>query len=434
MTVPPTGTASELLASALRAAAVDAVYGDPPDGIVATPVPSSDLAGLLATCHRRLVGRRAVVAGDRQLRAPGPDPVRLVVTSPSDIAALPPVLAAAHDRGFVVDLDIDLATPAPGLWPEPVPPSDRWLEPADDVAGRIASAASPLVLAGPGVVAAAAVPGLHALASAGRLGVLNTWGAKGVFDWRSRHHLATAGLQALDFELAGLPGADLVIAVGVDLDESPAERWLHAGAVTVDPRALSPLAQQLDRVGPWLPVPELRHRLAAVTQAGWAAAGAPLAPTAATRNYGAVLGDGGRIAADAGLAGYWVARTFSTTEVGSAQVPAVAIPGFAAAVALVSRLLAPARQVLAVIDGAPSDMTRRLLELADSLGRGFAVEAWSVDGDALDASAHLDRLGRLAVAQRSEVVTVATAAWQLDHIIEAAGPVVAWGGLPSPAV
>src|SRR4029079_1263754 len=81
----------------------------------------------------------------------------------------------------------------------------------------------------PGVVRAAAVPGLHAFAAAGRLGVLNTWGAKGVFDWRSRHHLATAGLQAEDFALGGLADADLIVAVGVDGGEAPADRWRALG-------------------------------------------------------------------------------------------------------------------------------------------------------------------------------------------------------------
>src|SRR4051794_34245217 len=89
------------------------------------------------------------------------------------------------------------------------PVSDRWQEPPDDVVAAVGAAAAPVVLAGPGVVYEGAVAGLHALAVAGSTGVLNTWGAKGVFDWRSRHHLATVGLQALDFERGGLAGADL---------------------------------------------------------------------------------------------------------------------------------------------------------------------------------------------------------------------------------
>ena len=73
-----------------------------------------------------------------------------------------------------------------------------------------------VLLAGPGIVSHMAVPGLHDLAVSAGIGVLNTWGAKGVFDWRSQHHLATIGLQADDFVLSGLGEADLIIATGLD--------------------------------------------------------------------------------------------------------------------------------------------------------------------------------------------------------------------------
>src|SRR4029079_18341656 len=121
----------------------------------------------------------------------------------------------------------------------------------------------------PGVVRAGAVPGLHAFAAAGRLGVLNTWGAKGVFDWRSRHHLATAGLQAEDFTLGGLADADLIVAVGVDEGEAPADRWQTLAPVRgISPGEMDPLSQVWSRSAEWPDVPELRTRLAGVTQAG----------------------------------------------------------------------------------------------------------------------------------------------------------------------
>ena len=62
--------------------------------------------------------------------------------------------------------------------------------------------------------------------------MLNTWGAKGVFDWRSPHHLATAGLQAWDFERGGLADADLIITTGLDEREVLAE-WELAPVVDV---------------------------------------------------------------------------------------------------------------------------------------------------------------------------------------------------------
>ena len=73
-----------------------------------------------------------------------------------------------------------------------------------------------VVLAGPGVVRDGAIEGLRAFAAAANVGVANTWGAKGVFNWDSPHHLGTVGLQARDFELLGFADHDLIIATGVD--------------------------------------------------------------------------------------------------------------------------------------------------------------------------------------------------------------------------
>jgi hypothetical protein len=61
---------------------------------------------------------------------------------------------------------------------------------------------------------------------------------------------------------------------------------------------------------------------------------------------------------------------------------------------------------------------------------GFGVETWSGDGEVLGPEEHLARARELAVVERSTVATVATSSWQLDSILEVAGPVIAWGGLP----
>ena len=123
------------------------------------------------------------------------------------------------------------------------------------------AASTVVLLAGPGIVRHEAVAGLHDLAVSAGIGVLNTWGAKGVFDWRSRHHLATIGLQADDFVLSGLQEADLIIATGLDPHESPDARWRLAPACTVPPAGLAPLAE---RCGPSrrtsLAMPALRSR------------------------------------------------------------------------------------------------------------------------------------------------------------------------------
>jgi len=210
--------------------------------------------------------------------------------------------------------------------------------------------------------------------------------------------------------------------------EAPADRWRTlAPVLEISPGEMDPLSQIWSRPdAAWPEVPELRSRLAGVTQRGWADEGSPLPPTKVTRGYGAVLGDGGLVAADAGLGGYWVARTFATTRLGGAQVPAEVVPGFAVAAALVARLRDPSRPVLAVLDARPEGAAVEVLDLADRLGLGIGVEVWSADGDELDGDAHAARLRRLATVERSEVVTLATSPDQLPEMIDAAGPIVAW--------
>jgi hypothetical protein len=356
--------------------ALDAVYGAPLDG-TAVVVVDTDLAPLFAEAHRRLRRRPAGVhRGDGMVEAVGP---------------------------------------APRV-------GDRWVDPADAAVAALTGAAHPVVLAGPGVVELDAIPGMHALAAAGSLGVLNTWGAKGLFDWRSRHHLATVGLQALDFARGGLAEADLVVATGIDPGETPAD-WRLAPVLEVDPLALGSLAERIVRPRAEIVVPALRADLARVTQDGWAVDRAPLPPSRVTRHYSLAFGAGGLVAADAGTAGYWVARTLGTSGVGGAQVPAVVQPGFAIACAIVARLLDPGRRVLAAVDRLDG-RAHRLLETGERLGCTVAVEVWADDGDRLGADAHAARLDGLAVT--GGIATIATDPRQVDAMVEVAGPIVAW--------
>jgi hypothetical protein len=272
--------------------------------------------------------------------------------------------------------------------------------------------------------------GLHDLAVSAGVGVLNTWGAKGVFDWRSQHHLATIGLQADDFVLSGLADVDLIIATGLDPDESPEERWRLAPALTVPPAGLAPLAERCcaSRGAP-MAMPPLRSRLAEVTQRGWRVEASPLPPSRVTMHYGECVAAGALVAADAGNAGFWVARTLGTTRLGAVIVPSLPSPGFAAACVAVSLLRNPGRPALAVIDLAEADATALIVDAAASVGVSVPVEAWDPDGDRLDAVAHQDRLRRLVLGgfpAGGKLCTLLTDSNQLSEMIGAAGPIVAW--------
>ncbi|HLT68762.1 MAG TPA: hypothetical protein VKZ72_01275, partial [Acidimicrobiales bacterium] len=221
-----------LVGRLLGAAGVEAVYGRSLGPLAVVPVDDGELAALLACAHRRVTGAPAVahlgggllvappVRAGAPRRAAGDDPPVVGDDPEVAVAALAGLVAGEVPA---VRLAVDPDAPGGGApLPRPAAP-DRWPEVPDGVVERLGAAAAPVVLAGPGVVDDGAVAGLHALAAGGSLGVLNTWGAKGVFHWRSRHHLATVGLQAEDFARGGLADADLVVATGLDPAEAPGE-------------------------------------------------------------------------------------------------------------------------------------------------------------------------------------------------------------------
>jgi hypothetical protein len=436
-------TAGLLLARVLAAGGIGAAYGRPLDGVPVTELTDPAVAVLLAQAHRAVHGVAAAAhVGDGTLVVPGPRTGPAEATDAADTVAVEDVetlraLAPLVAKGAAVDgvqlrVRIDLAQPAPDApVARPSPPED-WAEPDEALLRDVARASRIVVLAGPGVVERRAVGALRALAAAGRLGVLNTWGAKGVFHWQSRHHWATVGLQARDFELGGVADADFVLAVGVDEREAPRRLWGAGSAVReIAPEALGSLAERWPIAPADFPaMPPLRERLAAVTQAGWTADGTPLMPTRVTRHYAQVLGETGLVAADPGTAGYWVARTFATTRLGSVFVPAVPMEGWAVACVLVARLVSPLRPALAVGDGAAGERRSAVLAEAARLGVGIGIEAWDSDGEACGAGDHQARLDALVSGQPPGTVTstLATDPRQLAEMVDAAGPVRAWTG------
>jgi thiamine pyrophosphate-dependent acetolactate synthase large subunit-like protein len=291
------------------------------------------------------------------------------------------------------------------------------------------------VLAGPGVIDAGAIDGLRAFATAGGLGVANTWGAKGVFAWDSPHHLGTCGLQAHDFELLGFADADLIIATGVDGDESPTERFALAPVEVIAPTDLALVA------GEYVAVRELLHnnlyaRLAAVAQPGYVDEKVPVHPARAVADLGAVLPPGGLVTADPGPAGLWVARTFPTPPLDPGAprrviVPARRAPGIATTLA--SDAARAGRVAIAVTTSPLDSATEAALEDARRQQTPFVLVVWSARGDLERAADHRQVLAAALAEPGPTVVEVPVALEDTRLLVQAAGEVVAWGGLtPSP--
>jgi hypothetical protein len=422
--------AAELWRRVAAVSGIDAMYGEPFGALEVVPVAGA-AAPLFARAHERVHGTRAAShRGAGVFWLPGHDSGPCLTVEVDSVEALVAVAPTLSSREVELHIALDPTQPVEESALRSGIPDALWLEPADETIEAVGAADTLVLLAGAGVIWHMGVAGLHDLAVSCGVGVLNTWGAKGLFDWRSRHHLATIGLQADDFVLSGLNEVDLIIATGLDQAESPEERWRLASGLTISPAGLAPLAE---RCGPSrrkkITMPPLRALLAEVTQRGWSVEASPLPPSSATMHYAECVAAGALVAADAGNAGFWVARTLGTTRLGAVIVPSTPSPGFAAACVAVSLLRRPSRPALAVIDLAGAEETAMIVDAAAALGVRVPVEAWDQDGDRLDADAHRERLRQLVVGglpAGDGFCTLTTDSRQLSEMIEAAGPIVAW--------
>lgn len=172
------------------------------------------------------------------------------------------------------------------------------------------------ILVGPGVVADGCVGGLHAFADRAQCGVVNTWGAKGVFRWDDPYHFGTAGLQARDFELAGLGAVDVLVTSGIDPEEVTSRPWEgRAEVIDIEPCDLASFDRPLPPGSNERPA--LYTELAAVVGPLY---DDPRSPAARAAELAASLRDGETIVARPGLVGFWLARTFPTTRPGSVRI------------------------------------------------------------------------------------------------------------------
>jgi hypothetical protein len=444
-------TVGGLLARCLRAAGARRVFGDAVlgaalSGLDAVPVTEAALAALLADCDGLLgPGPGCAFLPDRTLRLSSRPGGIAAAVHVADTAELPervaqsaaPVAAGSATTALRLDLDLDAPAPVDAAPAPPMAAVERRA-PVDPVDGPV------VALAGPGVPRAGAVAGLHAFAAAAHVPVANTWGAKGVFPWDSPRHMGTAGLQAYDFDLLGFADAAMIVATGIDPDESPPERFALGPVVTVAPDDLSAgLARALTPSRRSIPANRLYERLSAVAQPGFVDAKVPLHPARAVADVRAALPSGGIATAQPGLAGLWMARTFPTTDPGTAVVPATVAPGTAAGVALTAALRG--HPVVAIVDDPVDAATRELAARAPALGAGFVLDVWSftsapgsgvgrVDAhrDALAAAFADAAAGALGAAREVTWVRAEVSAGDVRLLVDAAGPVVAWGGLNLP--
>jgi hypothetical protein len=426
--------AVDVLEQQLRRLGVSRVYGSPFGALQHVPVDEADIAVLLADCDGRIAhhdgsGRLGAALLEGSIlhlssRPGGLAPLLQVDSLESALAALvdPPGMSVPGTSALHLDFDLD--APAGPLGD----PADAERQPVMTLDPSMAELRLVAVV-GPGVVRSSALEGLHNFSRAAGAGVLNTWGAKGVERWDSPFHLGTAGLQERDFELGGLGDADVVIASGLDPDESPLAALGNWVVQEVPPRQLSALTHGWQRSHRQPERPPLYATIADVVTPLYESESVPLTAARAALHLSGALPEGGVVVADPGVAGFWIARTFPTSFPGTVCVPASAVQGFAAAAALVCGL--EGRPCLAVtdqIEGAEGldEPTAMVLELAESLGVPAWLQLWGDRGRLDSSTAHVELLADALAPEGVRLVDVPVDSTALVDLERAAGPVRAW--------
>lgn len=437
VTEPPGAprTMVDLLEQRLRQLGVMRVYGEPLGGLQHVAVADVDLAVALADADGRLghhdgSGRLGAALLEGPILHLSSQPGgRVPLQTVSDASQLLEVLA--DPPGMVLPgvlalhLDVDLAAPVPaGLVAEPLVERRPVMTLDPSMAGL-----DIVAVVGPGVVRASGLDGLSEMARKGGIGIVNTWGAKGVERWDSPFHFGTAGLQARDFELAGLAAADVVIASGLDPDESQLEALGSWVVQEVPPAQLGALCHRWPTSRTPPARPPLYDTIAAVVTPLYESDRIPLTAPRAALHLSGALPDRGVVVADPGPAGFWIARTFPTSFPGSVCVPATGGPGFAAAAALVCRI--EGRPVLAVADQVGGvdgldDTSAALLELAESLGVAVALQLWGPEGSLDSSTAHVELLAEELDPSVVRIDEVPVSVSDTAALEQAAGPLIAW--------
>lgn len=418
------GTVGDLLGRCLRVAGVQQVFGEAIPGLPSHSVDDSILARSLADADGRMgPGVGCAFLADRTLHLscrPGAAPEVMPLTVS---ALLPEIVARGADwaagpggpsaAAFVLDFDLDAPAPA-GAAPVAPPP----LPQPDEVPDLSAVDGPVLLFAGPGVVRRNQVEALRRLASKANLGVSNTWGAKGLFEWDSPHHVGTVGLQARDYELGGFADAGLIVGIGIDDDESPWARWALAPTLQIAPDHLEMLVTAWTRPPQSaIALPPLSGALRSVCMPSYESSQMPLHPGRAIIETKRALDAGDRIAADPGdELGLWVARAFPTSELGSVIVPSTIADDFAVTAAVACALRPNRQRVVAITRQADS----AVIDWARGRGVRPDVVVW---GDSADVATPDDVA---PAVRRGGLVRLPIDFDRTEELVAVAGPPIAW--------
>ncbi len=313
-------------------------------------------------------------------------PGAVYLAIPEDVEAAP----APEEQG---------TAPLPVNVPRPDEPSPGQVERA---AALLRGARTPVVLAGHGAARAAAGPALRRFAEALGIPVATTFHGKGVFPDDHPLALGAIGFMRHDYVNFGFDRADLIIAVGYELQEfDPAKInprgdtkiiHLHRFPAEVDAHydvavgLHSDIGRSLDALAetagprPAGAVGRVRALLAAELARGQRDDRYPLAPARIVADTRAALRREDIVLVDTGALKMWMARLYPTYEPNTCLMSnglstmAWTVPG-----AIGAKIARPDRRVLVATGDGAFLMNSQEIETALRLGLAFVILIWVDD-------------------------------------------------------
>jgi len=289
--------------------------------------------------------------------------------------------------------------PLPVNVPRPDEPSRGQVERA---AALLHAAACPIVLAGHGAARAGAGPALRRFAEMLGIPVATTFHGKGVFPDDHPLALGAVGFMRHDYVNFGFDRADLIVAVGYELQEFDPARinpdgdtkiiHLHRFPAEVDAHydvavgLHSDIGRSLDALAgavgtrPAGAVGQVRALLAAELARGQRDDRFPLAPARIVADTRAAMRREDIVLVDTGALKMWMARLYPTYEPNTCLISnglstmAWTVPG-----AIGAKIARPDRRVLVATGDGAFLMNSQEIETALRLGLAFVILIWVDD-------------------------------------------------------
>ena len=275
----------------------------------------------------------------------------------------------------------------------------------DAAIDRIRSAKRPVIIAGNGCVRKRASEHLRTLVAMTKIGVLNTFMAKGAVDPDSPQCLYTVGLGSKDIGTCAIDAADLVITIGFDMVEYHPRSWnpnsdkpiIHIDFIPAE--IDSHYHPQIELIGDVAyslaaiveqfssnPAPEFKIQQQVSTREDMASelneyndddAVGLLKPQKVLHDVQQVYGENGLLLSDVGAHKMWIARHYHCQTPNGCLIPnGFCSMGFALPGAIAAALIDPDRKIMGIAGDAGFLMNVQEMETARRFDCNLTMMVW----------------------------------------------------------